>query len=342
MIVSLERFSGTQGDWNRIVSGLPHHNVYQSWAWGESKAHSGFRPLRYLARDAGGAALASAQVLERRLPLGAGRVWWLPGGPLALEPNGYLSVLRQLTGMARRCRSVLVAAPVHSRQDPREAVLPAAGYVEAGFYASSRATFRVSLEGTEEEILARAHSGWRHNLRKGERLGVAVRRGVSLAEQEVCLALYRETAGREGFHADLDRDTLAALLAASGAGQDTCIFVAGHEGRDLAAVLVTLIGREARWVWAGSSTEGRKVMPSEVLHWAVMRWARSQGARYYDLHGASAPGTGLYNYKKRLGGELVELAGTWIPRPAGLRERLILALLARKFASPSREPEDEA
>lgn len=319
----------TAAGWNRLAASFPHHTIYQSWAWGEGKRRERFRPLRFTSQNETGA----AQLLWRRAPLLPAGVIWVPGGPLALDPTSYLKVLRSLRTEAKRLHSVLVVAPAFSRKDPLVLALTAAGYERSSFNLSPQATFQVDLARSEEQILAGLHPRWRYDLRKSRREGVQVRHGHGPDLATAFLRLYRETAVRAQFKPTLDEATLDACLAAAGDGADVRIFLASHQGADLAGAVVTLFGHEARLVWAGSSSQGRNVMPSEAMHWDIMLWAQTQGARVYDLHGSGgSPGSGRFEFKNRFGGTRVELAGTWMPRPDGIWERLLTRLLKHKLA----------
>ena len=61
----------------------------------------------------------------------------------------------------------------------------------------------------------------------------------------------------------------------------------------------------------------REKMPSYLLQWQAIRWAKDAGCRIYDLWGApnvfepQDPMWGVYRFKKGLGGEVVRYIGAW-------------------------------
>lgn len=59
-------------------------------------------------------------------------------------------------------------------------------------------------------------------------------------------------------------------------------------------------------------------MPTYLLQWEGMRWAKAQGCTVYDLWGApddfddpQDPLAGVWRFKSGLGGQVVRHAGAW-------------------------------
>ena len=97
------------------------------------------------------------------------------------------------------------------------------------------------------------------------------------------------------------------------------LLVAEFEGRPLAALMVFARGRRAWYVYGASNDEERNRMPTYLLQWEAMKWARAKGAEEYDLWGVpdedeakleadfERRGDGLwgvYRFKRGFGGEL--------------------------------------
>ena len=97
---------GDREMWNAFVGGHPAGNYMQTYEWGEVRRASGWRPWR-LAVVAGSDIVACAQVLEKRLPLGAAGIHYAPRGPVVDYRNhklvaAALDALRaDLAGRAR-------------------------------------------------------------------------------------------------------------------------------------------------------------------------------------------------------------------------------------------------
>ena len=102
--------------------------------------------------------------------------------------------------------------------------------------------------------------------------------------------------------------------------------LAEYQGNPLGAIMVFANGRRA-WYFYGASTEiHRELMPTYLLQWEGMRWARSMGCTEYDLWGIpdepeevletsftsrSDDLWGVYRFKRGFGGIVYRAAGSW-------------------------------
>ena len=96
----------------------------------------------------------------------------------------------------------------------------------------------------------------------------------------------------------------------------------------------------------------RNLMPTYLLQWETMRWARAQGCAVYDMWGApdkldeSDPLWGVYRFKKGFGAQFVEHGGAYdyaVSRPfywlyTTAMPRL-LALMRRRHWAHSKQQE---
>ena len=68
------------------------------------------------------------------------------------------------------------------------------------------------------------------------------------------------------------------------------------------------LGKRAWYFYGGSSNEERNRMPTYLLQWEAMRWARSQGCDFFDFRNIpevlepGQPMYGVYEFKKGFGG----------------------------------------
>ena len=108
---------------------------------------------------------------------------------------------------------------------------------------------------------------------------------------------------------------------------DQCaLFQADFEGRSLAGLMVFKRGNRAWYFYGASGDELRELMPTYLLQWEAMRWARQRGCLSYDLWGIpDAPEEqleaeflkrssglwGVYRFKRGFGGQVVRYAGPW-------------------------------
>ncbi|MDR2516789.1 MAG: peptidoglycan bridge formation glycyltransferase FemA/FemB family protein [Spirochaetaceae bacterium] len=191
-------------------------------------------------------------------------------------------------------------------------------------------TVIINLDRSEEELLADMKEKWRYNIRLSAKKGVTVRR-AGAEETGVFYALLRETARRDGIaiHAERYYAELFALAAEYGnAAADVRLYIARHEGEDIAAAVTLFRGDEAVYLYGASAGVKRNLMAPYLLQWSAMRDAKAAGCRSYDLFGIppgddpAHPMAGLYRFKTGFGGNIIHRWGSWDyparPLPAAL------------------------
>jgi lipid II:glycine glycyltransferase (peptidoglycan interpeptide bridge formation enzyme) len=104
------------------------------------------------------------------------------------------------------------------------------------------------------------------------------------------------------------------------------LLIAEYEGQPLAGVIVFARGPRAWYFYGASSNEYRELMPTYLLQWEAMRWARQRGCTQYDLWGVPDEDEetleanfttrsdglwGVYRFKRGFGGQLCRAPAAW-------------------------------
>lgn len=343
--------------WNEALRVLPCAHILQTWEWGAFKQReTGWTPARLAWRSGDGAIVAAASILTRRI--GPLRVMYAPKGP-ALDYTDLetaRAVLDTLEEMARRRRAVwlkidpdVVAGigipggadpdrPPHD--DPAgQAVLDllrARGWRFSASQVQFRNTIALDLTQPEEAILAGMSQSTRRKVRAASKKGVTVRVAASEDDLRTLYALYTVTGERQGFlvrPAAYYREAWARFIEA---GLATA-FLAEWEGQPLAGLVLFHFGPKAWYFYGMSSNDERQRMPTYVLQWEAIRWAKAHGYPVYDFWGApdvfaeDDPMWGVYRFKDGFGGTVVRHIGAWdyVPFPAlyWVYERLMPRIL---------------
>lgn len=187
----------------------------------------------------------------------------------------------------------------------------------------------VDLTVSEDEIIARMHQKWRYNIRLSERKGVVIHKydgkSVNLSEKiDRFYELTKETNARDGnsSHAKsyyLDLISSSAKEIQSGLDSPVInLYIAEHEGDEIAAIMTLFSHDEAVYLYGASSNHKRNLMPNHLLQWTAMKDAKAYGSRYYDMYGMppegkdeSHPMHGLYMFKSNFGGLNIHRIGSW-------------------------------
>jgi lipid II:glycine glycyltransferase (peptidoglycan interpeptide bridge formation enzyme) len=154
---------------------------------------------------------------------------------------------------------------------------------------------------------------------------LAVKKGVTVRTWDDIEAFHKMmlvTVGRDGFgiHSLEYYKRAYELLQPNGLGE---ILVAEYEGKPLAALFVARNGHRAYYLYGASTDEERNRMPTYLLQWEAMKWAKERGCKEYDLWGIPDEDEetleanfetrhdglwGVYRFKRGFGGELKRAA----------------------------------
>ena len=182
------------------------------------------------------------------------------------------------------------------------------------FSVSPKNTLITLLEFSAEDLLAKMHQKTRYNINLSTRKGVSVK-FLSAEDLSLVWPLFQETAKRDGFRLhdkkhyqdllDLKSDELKVFLA-----------VAFFEGRPLAANIMVDFAGTRTYLHGASSNIDRNVMAPFLLHWELIKEAKTKGLKFYDWWGIASSDNpkdhwaGITRFKKGFGGEVVNYPGT--------------------------------
>ncbi len=320
--------------WDAWIGASPSGHLLQSWAWGDLKARFGWRPVR-IAVIEDDAILAGAQVLFRPLLGRYLSTAYVPKGPVLgrRSPTTEASVrlLEAVHDTCRRERGLsLKFEPDWEDHTEAHGWLRSQGFAPSALTVQPRRTVVVDLTPGEDAILAQMKSKTRYNIRLAQRKGVSVRLGT---EQDLApfFELLRITAHRAEFGIHT-RDYYTEAWRLFAQQEAVALLLADYGGHTLAAIMVFAFARKAWYMYGASSDEERQLMPTYLVQWEAMRWAKARGCETYDLwgipdvdenaigsdisdaerHGVLSAGMGgLYRFKRGFGGREVRYVGAY-------------------------------
>lgn len=95
------------------------------------------------------------------------------------------------------------------------------------------------------------------------------------------------------------------------------LYFARHNGVNLSAATMLVVGGHVWYSYGASDNIGREVRPSNAMQWRMLRDAYALGATAYDLRGISDSLDesdhlfGLIQFKVGTGGQAAEYLGEW-------------------------------
>ncbi|WP_407429317.1 lipid II:glycine glycyltransferase FemX [Treponema sp.] len=206
----------------------------------------------------------------------------------------------------------------------------------------------LNLSKTEEELLASMKNKWRYNVRYASKHGVVVRAVTADSpdfekDLDSFYELYKTTASRDGIGLHPKSYYKDLLERGAVSEKSDCdktkitLYIAGHEGEDLAAIITLFQKSEAIYLYGCSGNNKRNLMPAYLVQWTAIRDAKAFGSKIYDFYGMpptddeNHPMHGLYLFKTGFGGEYVHRPGSFDIPLKGSYRLYTLAENARAF-----------
>lgn len=337
---------GDREAWHSLLGRVPSGDFLHDWGWAEVADFDGQPQRRFVADENGEiVALAAAQVR----PIGLGRTfWYVPHGPVTdyRAPTAGERVRVLLEGLATEARGDRAVA---LRLEPRIAadasetpVLDAVAHRVAERLQVGQT--RIVNLAADDILLAGFDADTRYGVRRAVREGVETRivtEPDDRAAIERLHGLVRETQRRAGFRLPPVERYWIAWQALAGLGR-ACLIEGRRDGELLASGMLVVEGEQSFYLFAGSRREEpgeTKHYASYAVQWAMMREARTRGAKHHDLWGVAPanagpdhPWHGVGLFKKGFGGHEVTWAGSWeiVIDPLVYRLRSATARLRRR------------
>jgi len=299
----------TLSAWKERFGTFPDGHLLQTGEWGALKSAFGWETVRLVIRDS-----LAVQILFRRLPF----FWTIAYLPKPAIPGEQLvdneQFWAEVDPVCKKRRAIFLKIEPDLWED-QPATFNFQPAIQSPHNIQPPRTIVVDLRGSEEQILARMKQKTRYNIRLAEKKGISVRAWDDLPAYH---EMARITGGRDGFgvHSLEYYRRAYDLFHAVGLAE---LLVAEYDGKPLAALMVFVRGRRAWYVYGASNDEERNRMPTYMLQWEAMRWARAKGAEEYDLWGVpdydetileknfmerSDGLWGVYRFKRGFGGEV--------------------------------------
>ena len=283
----------------------------QTGEWGELKSAFGWEAVRAINGNVG------AEILFRKLPLGF-TIAYIP--KLAFDNQSFVfsqEFWKEVDAVCKKRQAILLKIEPDTWQD--NVSLELSSFVISKQNIQPPRTIIVDIRGSEEDILACMKQKCRYNIRLAEKKGVSVRAWDDI---DGFYKMVQITGGRDGFGVhvlEYYRRTYE-LFHPTGMCE---LLVAEYENKPLAALMVFARGKRAWYIYGASNDEERNRMPTYLLQWEAIRWAKAHGCDEYDLWGVPDENEetleaqfenrndglwGVYRFKRGFGGELKRAA----------------------------------
>ncbi len=303
----MEIYSPTKTELNSFVE-ANQGSLQQSWQWGELQERMQRAVQRFFFTE-NDRPIASASFIKHDLPFG--KCYWLcPKGPVLKKESGIMNqelwsrIGKELQGIFIRIEPEL--PPTFTFQ------LSTSNFQKAPKDHNPRATILLDLNKSEEDLLAHMHSKTRYNLRLSQKKNIQIREQKQGKDVEDFYKMLQITAKRDNFY--LHPKSYYQALAQM---PEIRIFLAYHSEKVIASAMVSFFAGQATYLHGGSDYDYRQLMAPYLLHWEILRIAKRQGIRKYDLGGIAPKSetnhqfAGFTRFKEGLGGSYQEFLGSY-------------------------------
>jgi len=301
--------------WDLFISNHPEAHILQTRSWGDLKSAFGWKPKYVQVGELG------ALILFRRLPLGFS-VGYIPRGPVG---NGrWADFWPEVDQLCRKEQAIFLRVEPNVWEPVPEdfTAIQLPGFVESVQTVQPPRTILIDLERSEDDILMGMKSKTRYNIR------LAKRKDVIITQSED-VALFHRMMLSTGERDEFGIHSLAYYQRAFTSFEPlgACVLlIAEYQAQPLAGLMAFAHGDTAWYFYGASTDEERNRMPTYLLQWEAIRWAKSKGCQVYDLWGVpDYPETeleesflnrsdglwGVYRFKRGFGGQIHRTIGTW-------------------------------
>ncbi len=166
----------------------------------------------------------------------------------------------------------------------------------------------LDLSLDEDLLLKRMNQKTRYNIRLAEKKGVEILE-LSGDFLEDFWQLISVTAGRDNFFIHSKKYYQNLLKYNNGFIR---VFAAKFKGKTLAMGVFSFFGSTVSYLHGASSNDHRNLMAPHLLHWEIIKIAKSEGFLNYDLYGVDdKKWPGVSRFKRGFSGENISFPGTF-------------------------------
>jgi len=306
-------------DWDHFLRSQARAHLLQLAAWGALKSQFGW-DAQIVALADGSRIVAGASVLLKNLPLGLGKMAYLPRGPYATDAGHYpllWEAIRSQTGAA------FLKVEAGHFQDQSAPDFSAMGFAPSPQSIQPNNTIQIDISADDEIILKRMNQGTRRKIRKSLKADVNYIRGSreDLADFNRLIQLTGER-NDFGVHSlEYYERVFELFIPEHGA-----LLLAKRDNKSLGAIMIFALGSTAWYFYGASSRENSNLYASYGLQWRAIQWAKARGCLCYDMWGIpdhdhetleaqfkmrSDGLWGVYGFKRGWGGRISRASGTW-------------------------------
>ena len=325
----------TEIEWTTFLHRVQPHSFLHSWEWGLFHEAQGHQVIR-LGVESRGELVAIA--LAIRFQAKRGEYLLVPHGPIVsseeVREESYRLLFMDLQRLARGFGSAcLRVCPLQPQSESAQQWFRAFGFRPSPSHVHPELSWLLSLDPTEEQLMASMRKTSRAAVKKANEAHVKVRFSAEKADIDVFWSIYQTTVARQQF-TPFSRAYLEKEFEIFSRDGKALICIASLQGEDISAAIIILDSQSAYYHHGASTQAFPKIPASHALQWEIIRELKRRDCAQYNFWGVvheyqtSHPWYGLSLFKRGFGGyeesyvHAHDLPLTWRYWPMALLEEL--------------------
>ncbi|MEK7547493.1 MAG: peptidoglycan bridge formation glycyltransferase FemA/FemB family protein [Patescibacteria group bacterium] len=310
-------------EWENLIKNHFASGFHQSFAWAKFQQSQGWDSYKIGLFDSQNDRLVGGAVILEFCFSNGTNFLYIPEGP-ALNYKNEDELFWQWKALSTAINSIVKIdkneKTTHIRIEPRIEDCPKwflHQFEKAPINLQPKYTQVVSLQDSEEDILAQMKQKCRYNINLAKRKNVAIReiKKISNTDLDKFYVLYDQTRKRNHFEGK-EKDFFDSHMKIC--RNFSKMFVAELGDEILASMIIVYFGNRATYLYGASSDAHKEYMAPYALHWHIMQEAKKDNYKEYDLWGINHtpddekhPWYGITRFKKQFGGHQVNLIGAY-------------------------------
>lgn len=293
-----------QVEWEKFFLQYGPDALFQSWEWSESLENSGANVERFgIWKETKLVGIFHIVNVHAK----RGSFLHVRHGPIFAEYSDDLwqEFTKFMIGHARHEHVFFFRiSPLIDQQ--QEGMFRKLGYTPAAIHAmDAELCWVLSLDKTEESLLAEMRKTTRYEIRRAEKMGITVTASKDQKDLHFFFDLYDETAKRQGF---VPHRGISEEFEIFSKRDEALLYCALFENKVIATAIVLFVGNQGIYHHGASITSSPP--GSYAIQWQAIQEAKKRGMTQYNFWGIAPddsqnhPWKGITLFKKGFGGEL--------------------------------------
>jgi len=278
-------------------------SILQSPEWAEFKKSQGFEILM----------LGDIYVHKRALPYGKNFLYLPEVNASDISPQQ----IEELKEITKQQKSIFTRLEILDRfNESSYKLIRSFGFEKAFEQVQPKWRQIINLSQSEEEISSQMKQKGRYNIKVAQKHDVLIKTSKDENAIKIFHQLYMQTGEREKL-SGRSIEYFKKMLDSFSETEYLEIYIATYKNEPVAAAIISFYDGVASYLYGGSSRSKKEVMAPYLMHWQIIKDAKSKGMTKYDMIGRAKPEdekskwAGVTRFKEQFGGEAVEILGSF-------------------------------